>query len=161
LKLVPFCVNVGEQYPTNLSSAWDGRAALFGALPMDMPNFCGAVWHLLNDSCLDVVGFLFGAGAGFFFAAALAASALSFKLNLPLESIRHGEYDINSTTSKASNFRNVPLTHSSTSLVFDDFGRGTLPPRIPTCPNEARRDFAVKLRVSGVFRGIAQSICRE
>ena len=33
--------------------AWDGRAALFGAL--------------------DVVGFLFGAGAGFFFAAALAA----------------------------------------------------------------------------------------
>lgn len=85
LKLVSFCVNVGEQYPTNLSSAWDGRAALFGALPMDMPNFCGAVWHLLNDSSLDVVGFLFGAGAGFFFAAALAASELSFKLNLPLD----------------------------------------------------------------------------
>lgn len=49
------------------------------------PNFCGAVWHLLNDSCLDVVGFLFGAGAGFFFAAALAASEVSFKLNLPLD----------------------------------------------------------------------------
>ena len=75
--------------------------------------------------------------------------------------IRHGEYDINSTTSKASNFWNVPLTHSSTSLIFDDFGRCTLPPRIPTCPNEARRDFAVKSRVSGVFRGIAQSSRRE
>ena len=36
-------------------------------------------------SRLDVVGFLFGAGAGFFFAAALAASELSFKLNLPLD----------------------------------------------------------------------------
>ncbi len=118
-------------------------------------------------SRLDVVGFLFGAGAAFFFAAALAASVrkfslfvvMSFKLNWPFIDTEN----LRSTTSQPSNFLNVPLTRtsSSTRLVFDDFGRCTLPPRFPTCPNVARRHLAVKLRVSGVFRGIAQCIRRE
>ena len=133
--------------------------------------WCPANGHAECDICsmidaasrLDVVAFLFG--AAFFFAAALAASVrkfslfvvMSFKLNWPLTDIEN----LRSTTSKPSNFLNVPLTRTSTRLVFDDFGRCTLPPRFPTCPNVARRHLAVKLRVSGVFRGIAQCIRRE